>query len=49
MFEIIAHAVMLDGEKGRVQDDAERHGAVEEHVVDHVEQKVLETEPTAVA
>lgn len=48
MFEIVAHAVMLSREEGRVQDDAEGDGRVEQHVVhDHVE-NVLEAEPELV-
>ncbi len=48
MFEILAHAVVLSGEEGGVEHDAERDRRVEEHVVnDHV-QGVLEAEPELV-
>ncbi len=42
MFEILAHAVMLGREEGRVEDDAERDGRVEQHVVHDDEEDVLE-------
>ena len=40
---------MLDGKEGRVEDDADRDGRLEQRVVDHFEQEVLKLEPTAVA
>ena len=49
MFEIFAHAVVLGGKEGGVEDDAERHRPVEDHVVDYHIKQVLKAEPEAVA
>jgi len=48
VLEILAHAVVLDGEEDGVEDDAERHHEVEERVVDHREEDVLGAEPALV-
>ena len=48
MFEVLAHPVVFCRQKGRVEDDAEGDGGVEEHVVDDNVEAVLEPEPEAV-
>lgn len=48
MFELIAHAMMLGGEEGRVEDDAQRDRRFEKHVVDDDEEEVLEAQPQLV-
>ncbi len=47
--ELLAHAVMLDGKECRVEDDADGDCGLEEGVVNHPEQKVLEPQPAPVA
>ncbi len=47
--ELLAHAVMLDGQECRVEDDADGDCGLEEGVVNHPEQKVLEPQPAPVA
>ena len=49
MFEIFAHSVVLCRKEGGIEDDAEGHGGVEDHVVDYHIEKVLKAEPEAVA
>ena len=48
MLEVLAHAVVLGGEEGGVEDDAEGDGRVEEHVVNDDEEHVLKAQPEAV-
>ena len=48
MLEVLAHPVVLCREEGRVEDDAEGDGAVEQHVVDHEVEGVLEPQPEVV-
>ena len=48
MLKVLAHSVVLGGEEGRVEDDAEGDGGVEDHVMDHEEERVLETQPEVV-
>ena len=48
MLEVLAHPVVLCREEGRVEDDAQRDGAVEEHVVDDEVEGVLESDPQVV-
>ena len=48
VLEVLAHAVVLRGQEGRVEDDAEGDGGVEQHVVHHQEERVLEAQPQVV-
>ena len=48
MLEVFAHAVVLGRQECRVEYDAERDCAVEEHVVDHEVEGVLEPQPEVV-
>ncbi len=48
MLEVLAHAVVLRRQEGRVEDDAEGDGGVEDHVVHHQEEGVLEAQPQVV-
>ena len=41
--------MVLRREERGVEDDAERHGPVEDHVMDYHIEKVLKAEPEAVA
>ena len=48
MLQLLAHAVVLDGQEDGVEDDAEGDNDVEEGVVDDGEENVLGLEPTSV-
>ena len=48
MLEVLAHAVVLDGEEDGVEDDAERHDHVEQRVVDDGVEDVLGLQPARV-
>jgi len=48
VFQVLAHSVVLGGQKGRVEHDAEGDGRVEEHVMDDHVQGVLEAQPQLV-
>ncbi len=45
VLEVLAHAVVLGRQEGSVEDDAEGDGAIEHHVMDHQEERVLEAQP----
>ncbi len=49
VLEVLAHAVMLRGQEGGVEDDAERDGGLEDGVVHDDVERVLEAQPEAVA
>ena len=48
VLQLLAHAVVLDGQEDGVEDDAEGDDHVEEGVVDDGEENVLGLEPTSV-
>jgi hypothetical protein len=48
VLEVLAHAVVLNGEEDGVEDDAERHHKIEEGIVDDGEENVLGPEPALV-
>ena len=48
ILQVLAHAVVLDGEEDCVEDDAERHDHVEQRVVDDGVEDVLGLQPARV-
>ena len=48
VLQLLAHAVVLDGQEDGVEDDAEGDDHVEEGVVDDGEENVLGLQPTSV-